>query len=124
MCARLSGSDAGVVRLHGRDDKDNIQALGENVLYYDGMTLYCVSRRAARAAGTSLSARARITAWATAKIVAWAGQQVYVLDKNGTCTFNDRMSAEVLFGAIGQSYIAVSAPGRVGYGFVAGGDEP
>ena len=38
----LVGRDAGVVRLPAATT-DNIQALGENVLYYDGMTLYCVS---------------------------------------------------------------------------------
>ena len=105
----LVGRDAGVVRLPAATT-DNIQAHGENVLYYDGMTLYCVSPGGSSRWHFTLGAGADYRV-GDGKIVAWAGQQVYVLDKNGTCTFNDRMSAEVLFGAIGQSYITVSLRG-------------
>lgn len=106
----LFGGGSSAVRLNARPT-DNIQAMGENVLYYDGMTLAC--------AGPNGGTRWQFTLGAGAdyrtgggKVIAWAGQQVYVLDKNGVSTFNDRMPSEVLFAAIGESYIAVCLRGQ------------
>lgn len=105
----LFKSDANTVRIHASTES-NIQAMGENVLYYDEMTLYCVAPNGKSRWHFTLGAGADYRVGGDS-IVAWAGQQVYVLNKNGVCTFNDRMSSQVLFGAIGKSYVAVALEG-------------
>lgn len=105
----LFSSDTSTVRLHASTES-NIQAMGENVLYYDDMTLYCVAPNGKSRWHFTLGAGADYRVGGGG-VIAWAGQQVYVLNKNGVCTFNDRMTSDVLFGAIGQSYIAVALKG-------------
>ena len=105
----LFSSDTSTVRLHASTES-NIQAMGENVLYYDDMTLYCVAPNGKSRWHFTLGAGADYRVGGGG-VIAWAGQQVYVLNKNGVCTFNDRMTSDVLFGAIGPSYIAVALKG-------------
>ena len=105
----IFGSTSEVVRINA-SPSDNIQALGANVLYYDGMTLHCVSNQGNTRWQFTLGAGANYRVGGD-KVIAWTGQQVYVLDKNGVCSFNDRMTSEVLFGSIGASYIAVALTG-------------
>lgn len=84
---------------------DKIAALGENVLYYDGAALRCVGPNGAARWAYQLGANADFRC-AGGRIVAWAGNQLYVFDANGVCTFNDRMDAPVRFAAIGESFVA------------------
>lgn len=92
------------VRINARPT-DNIQAFGENVLYYDGMTLTCVDPNGKTKWQFTLGSNGDFYC-TSSTVVAWCDKQIYVLDKNGTCTFNDRMSDTVRFARIGDTYVA------------------
>lgn len=84
---------------------DNIQAFGENVLYYDGMTLSCVGPNGSSRWQYTLGIGADFSCTAD-KVVAWNGNQIHVLDKNGTPSYSDTLASPIRFARIGEVYVA------------------
>jgi len=83
---------------------ENIRAFGNNVLYYDGTSLHCMS-------GTG-SVRWSFTLGSNAgfhcddqHIAAWSGNTIYVLDKNGNSSYNDNLGEQIQFARIGKQYV-------------------
>lgn len=84
----------------------NIQPFGKDVLVYDGMVLSCIDMNGANRWNFTLGLDADY--WATKNmVVSWTGNQIYVFDRNGNTTFNDRLSGDsVRFARVGESFIA------------------
>lgn len=84
----------------------NIQAFGENVLYYDGMSLVCVDPNGKTKwqyrVGTSGD-----FACTDSRVVAWSDTQLHVLGKDGSPTFTDNMPGAIQFARIGDAYVSV-----------------
>lgn len=84
----------------------NVTPFGENILYYDGVTLHCLS-----SAGTirwSFPAGAGASFSPGPKHVAvWSGLQIYLVDDNGNATYNETMEGTVQFARVGERYMGI-----------------
>ncbi|MDD3334697.1 MAG: hypothetical protein PHI98_04180 [Eubacteriales bacterium] len=83
---------------------DTIKPFGNNVLYYDGMSLHCMSATGAVLWTFQLGADAGYDC-DTKHIVAWVGSTVYVLDQSGNSSYNDNLGEEIQFARIGNQYM-------------------
>lgn len=104
LLPRSSGQSAKPIRISAQPS-DNIQAFGENLIYYDGMTLHCITPKGASKWQYTLGTGGDFSCSKT-MVVAWAGTQLHVLDKDGKPTFTDRMTDTIRFARIGASYVA------------------
>ena len=84
----------------------NVTPFGDGILYYDGMSLYCLNSvgtvRWSFPAGTGATFSAGPT-----HVAIWSGMQLYLVDRNGNSTYNESMEAEVQFARVGDRYAAV-----------------
>lgn len=100
----LFGQSGKPVRINARSI-DDIKPFGENVVYYDGMTLHCVSPSGASRWQYSLGTGGDY--WCSdTMIAAWAGNQLVILSKDGKPTYTDRMDAAIRFVRVGEAYVA------------------
>ncbi len=79
---------------------------GNDILHYDGITLYC------RNAGGGLRWSFQIGQGAGfhtngKRVVAWSVNQLYVINSDGRATYNDRMADTVQFARVGNTYTAI-----------------
>ena len=108
----------GVTRLFGPKDEagvsasllpcpysEEIKPFGKNVLYYDGMSLHCMSDTGTVRWSFQLGNNAGYHC-TDDMITAWVGSTVYILDANGRSTYNDNLGEEIQFARIGNQYIA------------------
>lgn len=84
---------------------EEIKPFGKNVLYYDGMSLHCMSETGTVRWSFQLGNNAGYHCTDT-MITAWVGSTVYILDENGRSTYNDNLGEEIQFARIGNQYIA------------------
>lgn len=85
---------------------DNIQAFGDNVLSYDGMTLNCYAPNGTTRWSYQLGMDGDYSCTKN-MVVGWSGNQVHVLNKDGIPTFADRMNETIKFARVGESYVAI-----------------
>ncbi len=101
----LIGGSRGVTRI-GALPTDNIQAFGENVLFYDGQAVRCVDPNGTVkwvytvGAGANYSTDGR-------RVAIWTGQRLHVVDQNGMQTYVDQMDGPIRFARVGEAYVAV-----------------
>ena len=74
---------------------ENIKAFGHSVLYYDGMSIHCMSATGAVRWSFQLGANAGFDCDGE-HIAAWVGSTVYILDQNGNSSYNDNLGEEAL----------------------------
>ena len=86
-------------------DQD-ITVFGNNVLYYDGASIHCLSSSGAIRWSFPVGSDASFSVSDT-HIVAWTGTQLYIIDQNGTPSYNEAMDSSVQFARIGGNYCAV-----------------
>ena len=84
----------------------NVTPFGDNVLYYDGLTLYCLSSKGHERWSYTLGANASFTCDENT-VVAWAGTQLHIINKNGASTYNDNLADMIQFAKPGSKYVAV-----------------
>jgi hypothetical protein len=84
----------------------SVTPFGDRVLYYDGSTLYCLSSGGADMWKYTLGEDASFHV-SDGFVAAWAGTQLYILDRNGRSTYNDRLPDPVQFARAGSRYVAV-----------------
>ncbi|MBR3098030.1 MAG: hypothetical protein IKH18_00465 [Clostridia bacterium] len=84
----------------------NVTPFGDGILYYDGMSLYCLNSagtvRWSFPAGTGATFSVGPT-----HVAIWSGMQLYLVDRNGNSTYNESMEAAVQFARVGDRYAAV-----------------
>lgn len=86
-------------------DQD-VTVFGDDLLYYDGASIQCVSCTGSVKWSFPVGTGARFSVSNTALVI-WSGTQLFIVDQNGKPTYNENMSSEVQFARIGSRYCAV-----------------
>lgn len=94
-----------VTALRCNSDQD-VTPFDENVLYYDGLTLYCLNSKGAEKWHYTLGNDAKFHA-GEEYVVAWTGTKLVILDRNGKATYDNQMDEPIQFARAGDPYIAV-----------------
>ena len=83
----------------------NVTPFGEYVLYYDGVSIFCITTSGSVRWNYTIGAGASFSVGPKA-VVAWVGSQVHILNQDGRSTYNDNLGQTVQFARIGQKYVA------------------
>lgn len=84
---------------------DTIMPFGKNVLYYDGVSIHCLSDTGAVRWSFQIGSDAGYDCSDT-MLTAWVGSTIYILDQNGNATYNDNLGEEIQFARVGAQYVA------------------
>ena len=84
----------------------SVTPFGENVLYFDGASIHCLSGTGAIRWSYPVGADASFTV-SGKHLVIWQGTQLYIVDENGRPTYNESMSSAIQFARVGKNYVAV-----------------
>jgi len=84
---------------------ETIRPFGENVLYYDGMSIHCMSSTGSVRWSFQIGAEADY-ACTDDTIVAWIGSTIFILDQNGQSSYNDNLGETIQFARVGDQYVA------------------
>ena len=103
----LGGSRKGVtaVRLRCVATQD-VTPFGSDILYYDGITLYCLRANGYEKWSYPLGENASFTCSDTV-VAAWTGTQLHIINKDGKATYNESLSNAIQFARVGSKYVAV-----------------
>ena len=83
----------------------NITPFGSSVIFYDGTTLHCMSAGGGSEWSYQIGTNADYDATQD-RVVAWSGNDIYILNSRGRLTYNDKMSDTIQFASIGANYVA------------------
>lgn len=93
------------VRLRCTATQD-VTPFGDSILYYDGMTLFCLDSRGSERWSYALGGSASFSC-SDNLIAAWSGSQLHFIDRNGHSTYHDILPDTVQFARVGSRYVAV-----------------
>lgn len=84
---------------------ESLMPFGSNVLYYDGVSIHCMSGNGKVRWSFQIGSNAGYDC--TDKVVAaWAGNTIYILDQNGNSSYNDNLGEAIQFARAGKQYVA------------------
>lgn len=91
----------------------NVMPFGDSVIFYDGTTLHCVASTGGNEWSYQIGTNADYDA-TDERIVAWSGNDLYILNRRGRLIYNNSMSDTVQFASVGDGYVAafVGQPDR------------
>ena len=102
-----SGRDTvGRVTRIGATLSQNIMPFGDSVIFYDGTTLHCVAATGGNEWSYQIGTNADYDA-TQERIVAWSGNDLYILNSRGRLIYNNKMSDTIQFASAGSEYVAV-----------------
>lgn len=84
---------------------EHIYPFGQQVLYYDGNSIHCMSDRGAVRWSFQIGANAGLHCTDNV-IAAWVGSTIYILDENGNSSYNDNLGEPIQFARAGAQYVA------------------
>ena len=84
----------------------NVSPFGDSVIFYDGTTLHCVAATGGNEWSYQIGTNADYDA-TEKRIVAWAGNDLYILNSRGRLIYNNKMSDAIQFASAGDEYVAV-----------------
>ena len=84
----------------------NVTPFGDKVIFYDGTTLHCVAATGGNEWSYQIGNGADYDATEN-RIVAWTGNDIYILNTNGRLVYNNKMSDKIQFASAGDNYVAV-----------------
>ena len=84
----------------------NVTPFGDSVLFYDGTTLHCMSAAGGNTWSYQIGTDADYDA-AKERIVAWSGNDLYILNQKGRLIYNNKMQDVIQFASAGSQYVAV-----------------
>lgn len=84
----------------------DVTPFGENVLYYDGMTLFCLNAKGHEKWSYTLGESASFSCSDTV-VAAWSGTQLHIINKDGHSTYNENLADVIQFARVGSRYVAV-----------------
>ena len=85
----------------------NVTPFGDDILYYDGMTLYCLRSNGYEKWSYPLGENASFSC-SDSVVAAWMGTQLHIVDKNGRITYNESQPNVIQFARVGSKYVAVA----------------
>ncbi len=83
---------------------DNIRPFGKNVLFYDGLSLHCVSASGSTRWSFQVGPNAGFDC-NDETVAAWTGSTIFILDQNGDSSYNDSLGEEIQFARVGKQYV-------------------
>ncbi|MBR1711434.1 MAG: hypothetical protein IJ719_21865 [Clostridia bacterium] len=83
----------------------NVYPFGDNVIFYDGMSIHCVSATGASVWSYQIGSNADYDIGEN-RIIAWTGNDLYILNDRGRLTYNNKMSDYIQFASVGREYAA------------------
>ncbi len=83
---------------------DTIRPFGKNVLYYDGISIHCISSTGSVRWSYQIGPNAGFDC-NEETIAAWTGSTIYILDQNGDSCYNDSLGEEIQFARVGKQYV-------------------
>ena len=84
----------------------SVTIFGDDVLYYDGVSIQCVSGSGSIRWTFSVGSGAQFSC-SDSQLVIWSGKQLFIVNANGHPTYNEDMASEVQFARVGSRYCAV-----------------
>ena len=84
----------------------NVSPFGDSVIFYDGTTLHCVAATGGNEWSYQIGTNADYDA-TEKRIVAWSGNDLYILNSRGRLIYNNKMSDAIQFACAGDEYVAV-----------------
>ena len=83
----------------------NVMPFGDSVIFYDGTTLHCVAATGGNEWSYQIGTNADYDA-TQERIVAWSGNDLYILNSRGRLIYNNSMSDTIQFASAGDGYFA------------------
>ena len=83
----------------------NVTPFGDSVIFYDGTTLHCMAATGGNEWSYQIGTNADYDA-TKERIVAWSGNDLYILNSRGRLIYNNKMSDTIQFASAGSSYVA------------------
>ena len=96
----------GKVTRIGATLSQNVTPFGDSVIFYDGTTLHCMAATGGNEWSYQIGTNADYDA-TQERIVAWSGNDLYILNSRGRLIYNNKMSDEIQFASAGSAYVAV-----------------
>ena len=84
----------------------NVTPFGDSVIFYDGTTLHCVAATGGNEWSYQIGTNADYDA-TESRIVAWSGNDLYILNSRGRLVYNNKMSDTIQFASAGENFVAV-----------------
>ncbi len=84
---------------------DTLMPFGGNVLFYDGVSIHCMSATGTVRWSFQIGSGAGYDC-NDQVVAAWAGNTIYILDQNGNSTYNDNLGDAIQFARAGRQYVA------------------
>ncbi|MBR1585004.1 MAG: hypothetical protein IJ662_05640 [Clostridia bacterium] len=100
-----SNRQISAVRLRCTATQD-VTPFGDSILYYDGMTLFCLDGKGNEKWSYAVGGSASFSC-SDSLIAAWSGSQLHFIDRNGHSTYHDILADTVQFARVGSKYVAV-----------------
>ena len=102
-----TGHDSiGRVTRIGATLSQNVTPFGDSVIFYDGTTLHCMAATGGNEWSYQIGTNADYDA-TQERIVAWSGNDLYILNSRGRLIYNNKMSDTIQFASAGSGYVAV-----------------
>lgn len=84
----------------------DIRPFGENILYYDGVTLFCLNTNGSERWNYTLGGNASFSC-SDKNVVAWNNSQLHILNQNGQPTYNENLANTIQFAKAGSKYVGI-----------------
>ena len=105
------GRTVSAVKLRCMATQD-VTPFGNEILYYDGLTLYCLRSNGTENWSYPLGENASFSCSDTV-IAAWSGTQLHIIDRNGNATYNENLTDAIQFARVGTKYVAAVLGGDI-----------
>lgn len=106
------GKSLSAVKLRCTATQD-VTPFGSDILYYDGLTLYCLRSNGGERWSYPLGEHASFSC-SDSVIAAWTGTQLHIIDRNGNATYNENVSNAIQFVRVGPKYVGVVMGSDIG----------
>ena len=90
----------------------DVTPFGDDILYYDGMTLYCLKANGSERWSYPLGQNASFSC-SDSMVAAWAGTQLHLINRDGSATYNENLTDAIQFARLGTKYVGVVQGGDV-----------
>lgn len=84
----------------------NVTPFGEDVIYYDGVSLHCLSSEGSVRWSFPIGEEAMFNV-SPKNIAAWVGSRLYIIGRNGRSTYSENLDKRIQFARVGDRYAAI-----------------